>query len=94
VAAKRLIEWHGITLGIAEWARKLGILPATMSARLLSMPVEKAFTMPTQACGGSVKRIEPSPMFGEYTAEEAALYGLVDADEYLALYERQSRNRK
>lgn len=46
----RTITFNGKTLTIAQWAKELGIAPATLRDRLnqLRWPLEKALTTPNQ----------------------------------------------
>lgn len=43
-----VIEYQGREMVLSDWAKELGIAPATLSSRLKVWPVEKAFTEPIQ----------------------------------------------
>lgn len=47
-SVNRLATWNGKTQCIAAWAEELGMLQATLSYRIKSWPIEKAFTKPIQ----------------------------------------------
>jgi hypothetical protein len=49
MSTPRIIEYDGQRLTIAQWARRLGIKPATLKSRLRIMPLAKALKPGTNA---------------------------------------------
>jgi hypothetical protein len=47
--AQRLIEFHGETHSLGEWANILGIKQTTLTMRLKTLSVEEAFTKPVMS---------------------------------------------
>lgn len=55
----KFVEFRGERLCVTEWACRIGIDPASLSARLKKWPLERAMTEPRSGRGGGGRRIYP-----------------------------------